>query len=698
MIKVKELKFCSLLFSIGTLLIQVASLAQTKSLVKPPKVQNKQSSQILKVKDQKFKIKDLSKINISFDSAISKKEYPIYNYLKIETPNLKLPDSPSLIPTNEWSKMLLIPNASKSLQEIKSPIETQNLTQFNILEVLPFPDSPLNLKEIEPISLNEFKLIEALTILDLKENYELALALLSETINDPKYSQHSRWSLTRAALPLGLRNETITQLFLIINQSKSENSELRTKSIKSLIELTRTSDIDMAQQIYPHALLQKIEPTTWGAFSIAIVKDLMDKKNLNDAFAIIESIPEDSPLKLEALFLKALIKYRSNQIDLAQSDLESLVKRTEESKANWDVKSLAAMTLARIYFQKEDFKNAYSTYQKVEKNNALWLQSLIETAWAQILNKDYVGAAGNMFSLHTDYFKNAYQPESYIVRTVSYLNLCQFGDSLTVLQQFLRKYSQADKKIDDYLSKFNKKTTYETIKKLLISPLAKEADGLPRSLIIEMARDPRFVSLQKRINELEDESQTYNKIQNELKEKEKKWIAKIEEIKKRQAQIKNFLKENHDDEQKAAVQKESLSNDKKIMKLKLLQEVTARAYTLLQKFQKEAISRLMAQKDLIKLDASEVLFNRIKIVSQELKHWLTQSELLHYEIYSGAGEHLRFQMASENPDSVKKQLTADELKAKKAEANMQWDFRGEIWEDEIGNFKSSLNNVCAEKE
>ena len=35
-----------------------------------------------------------------------------------------------------------------------------------------------------------------------------------------------------------------------------------------------------------------------------------------------------------------------------------------------------------------------------------------------------------------------------------------------------------------------------------------------------------------------------------------------------------------------------------------------------------------------------------------------------------------------------------ELKAEQGK-DLNWDFRGEIWEDEIGHYRSSLKNVCA---
>ena len=66
---------------------------------------------------------------------------------------------------------------------------------------------------------------------------------------------------------------------------------------------------------------------------------------------------------------------------------------------------------------------------------------MVEQAWTQVLAGDHEGAAGNMFSLHTDFFKKAYAPDTYIVRTVGYLNLCQYGDSLQTIKNQNNKFN-----------------------------------------------------------------------------------------------------------------------------------------------------------------------------------------------------------------------------------------------------------------
>lgn len=97
--------------------------------------------------------------------------------------------------------------------------------------------------------------------------------------------------------------------------------------------------------------------------------------------------------------------------------------------------------------------------------------------------------------------------------------------------------------------------------------------------------------------------------------------------------------------------------------------------------------------------AGVVLKDRLKNLTGDLKDLLDQNELLQYEVYSGAGEHLRFQTVSQDikGDDPKARELAQAQSLKEKDKKVKWNFQGEIWEDEIGHFRSSLKNVCAQE-
>ncbi len=80
-------------------------------------------------------------------------------------------------------------------------------------------------------------------------------------------------------------------------------------------------------------------------------------------------------------------------------------------------------------------------------------------------------------------------------------------------------------------------------------------------------------------------------------------------------------------------------------------------------------------------------------MEKRLSHTLEQSELLAYEIYSGAGEHLRFQLAG-GEAKPQGQLSVQKGSGK----SLKWEFKGEVWEDELGHYRSSLKNVCGQED
>ena len=103
-----------------------------------------------------------------------------------------------------------------------------------------------------------------------------------------------------------------------------------------------------------------------------------------------------------------------------------------------------------------------------------------------------------------------------------------------------------------------------------------------------------------------------------------------------------------------------------------------------------AVARLQKEENSLRLKVAMNLQNRFKQFTASLDNLIDQKEVLSYEIYSGAGEHIRFQMAG------------GEIKDDRAPANItptekdsySWKHKGELWEDEIGHYRSALKNVC----
>ena len=118
--------------------------------------------------------------------------------------------------------------------------------------------------------------------------------------------------------------------------------------------------------------------------------------------------------------------------------------------------------------------------------------------------------------------------------------------------------------------------------------------------------------------------------------------------------------------------------------------IYSRASVAIKKMREASIARLDQEESALRLKASKNLQTRYNEFVTTLEHLVDQKEVLSYEIYSGAGEHIRFQLAGgETKGSEKDQNSQTDDKD-----TYKWKFKGEVWEDEIGHYRSSLKNVC----
>ena len=549
------------------------------------------------------------------------------------------------------------------------------------------PD-PKEKKTIQ-FSENDYKLMHGLIFQETRKNYPIALGIFSQLQKDPKLKNEATYQLALSSYHLKMYSEFRAQMLSLLNDKNWQKS--------AVIKLVENLDRDGLNNVpaIDKALAQlDLEITKDIEYNIIRARYYQGLSNLTMANDALEQIEKKDPKNPELHYLKSLMLYGSGQLDKAIETLEPALDTLEKTNNNPELKSLAAITMARFYFQKSQFQDSYKSYLKIDKNHSLWLQSLIEQAWAQILVKDYEGAAGNMFSLHTAYFKGAFKPESYIVRTVGYLNLCQYGDGLKVLENMRRAYVPYVARLEKYQKENSKDSAYyETVKNWLRSPQQKEVDGLPRGFIAEMASHPSFLNQQMMLNNLEDQNSSFLNITKEVVNLERAYTQQISESQSNIGKLEEKMSKTKDETAKLKIEEEITQLKNLIFSLKEQQNIIRSSRNSLKELREASMTRIESEKAKIRSDISAFLKTRYKVLADGLIQQLDQSDILQYEIYSGAGEHLRYQMAG---GDIKEKENI-ELKPEK-DKSMKWRFQGEIWEDEIGHFRSSLKNVCAEVE
>lgn len=569
-----------------------------------------------------------------------------------------------------------------ALKPVTTPDAFDKIPNVKPLEAVQDPvvtNSQPNAVKIEEMPPNDYKMLQALIFLEVKKNYELAMGLFAELMQDPAHRIEALYHYAMTAKGLNLNSEFRQTMITVVKESKDKNWRLRAgEALVQNINILETSDIAM---IDPLVKELEIDTTKNDDYNIARAKYYSEKGDLGRMEESLVLIDEKSPRYPDSLLLSALASYRQGKVDEAIVPLQTLLTLTEGNKQA-PMRSIGALTLARIQFQKSLYKDAFQSYLKVDKSDPLWLQAMIEQAWTQILSEDYEGAAGNMFSLHTDFFKNAFSPESYVVRTVGYLNLCQYGDGIQVLSDMRRKYSPWKTKLAAYTASHKQaQSYYDTVKAWIKNSDLKEVDGLPRSFIVELARHPSYLNVQKQINNYEDEVGRFNKIAMTLIKQERELIAK-----------QNVAVQDVTNAKKSGSAEKIQAAEKQLMSYRIQYHIAKTAWNSIKNLRGKAVARIEKEKGDLREKAGKALQGRYQEMVANLDKVLEQNDVLQYELYAGAGEHIRYQMAGgQINEKERPELTADK------QESLQWKFKGEIWEDEVGHYRSSLKNVCPQE-
>ncbi len=649
---------------------------------------------VVKGKTEVFRVKNIPRLDVGLEPTFQSPEpTPLSSVLPPARQPLQLDiakrATPPPVDITKWTAQEVASAApAKSVVQINPAFKAPIHQPPAPMAALPLVEPKAETKALDEMSPGQLKMLQALIFLEIQKSYNMALALFAELINEPEFKTEATYQLALTSKGLGLYSEYKYQMMFVLNDNKKEWQK---KAAISLAQSADPGDKALVAILDPRIEELKIEEIpNADQYNMNRAKYYLDQNNLTLAHAAASEVPVTSQLALDAQFLKSVILYRGGHLQEAIS-LQTEVLNTLTLKApTSELKSQSALTLARMHFQANQYKEAFAAYLKVDKTNSEWTQAMIEQAWSQILAEDYEGAAGNMFSLHTDFFKNAFAPESYVVRTVGYLNLCQYGDGARVITDMKRRFTPIQTQMDSYANKMTTEFShYETVKAFAKNPDQKTVDGLPQSFIFELARHPSFLNEQKLINSSEDQETKYNKITLDLIKKERDILKAQNDVRTQVNAIRKKMDRADSSEEKAELKTALQFQDKRLLSYKIQHFIAKKARNSIKELRAQGLVRLENEKTEFKRKASLAVKNRFEAMRTTLKTTLDQSEVLNYELYAGAGEHIRYQMAGGDiSDKDRAELKPEEGKS------MKWEFKGEVWQDELGHYRSSLKNVC----
>ncbi len=189
--------------------------------------------------------------------------------------------------------------------------------------------------------------------------------------------------------------------------------------------------------------------------------------DLSGALEHFGQVSEKSPLYLRAKYHEGVINQERGKLRSSVMAFREVISTNPDSLGGdralrevEDLKDLAYINIARIYFGLERFENADTYYSMVERDSSYWPTSLFERAWTNFWKADLNHTLGLLLTVDSPYFsKREFIPEVTILRALTFFNFCEYSEVERLLREFERDHKPMQAELEAFLEKYGKERT-----------------------------------------------------------------------------------------------------------------------------------------------------------------------------------------------------------------------------------------------
>lgn len=221
--------------------------------------------------------------------------------------------------------------------------------------------------------------------------------------------------------------------------SKSLGTRQGFEALRLLHELARSAELDDTHlEDFAFDLDTKVdEPESRSMIGYFRARALLRKGYDEWARAGLDEIAPASTWKNELAFEHSqqalLAGYSGGAYTQFEAVMNSPVTRVPTARQ-------ARLNLARLLFEKRDYKASIATYTAIELPTRERARSLNELAWSYYHDRVYGKALGAIRALKSRYFSVLVSPETYLLEILIYRELCHFKHVKDLAAEFMSAF------------------------------------------------------------------------------------------------------------------------------------------------------------------------------------------------------------------------------------------------------------------
>lgn len=442
----------------------------------------------------------------------------------------------------------------------------------------------------------------------------------------------SRYGLGLSLMRLKLPHLASIPMMTVATQG---TGKLQKKGLDNLVKISfDTNDVTLLNYSINKLTIEDLEETSQEIYYNRLAEYYHENRKFDEALQLLESILRKNPDNEKALYLAGLIYLKKDQPDKAADFFKYLSTFWDKQAFNHETKGVALANYARALYQEKKLSEAESVYRQIPKDSALYRKVQMELAWTLFRAGKIRSALSTIHTLHTPYYENFYDPESFILRSLILLFACQEDEAMKVVKAFDKNFAGLDSAITSWIQRKPETSTVigeiQTFQKMLKMSKFEKKGLLPFFVVRTLVDEYPLKGLLQARTEIQREQLLFQKV---------------------------FRKDN-----------------------------TGR----LAAYAKKAYAAKLRNMD---KNIARVFNYKVAVFQEEFRDLESQVEFLKYEILEEKKRASKAKMRA----GLEFNLADDEKRSFFVQNGYRyWPFNGEYWIDEIGNYQYLGVNRCEE--
>jgi tetratricopeptide (TPR) repeat protein len=190
-----------------------------------------------------------------------------------------------------------------------------------------------------------------------------------------------------------------------------------------------------------------------------------------EAVGLFDKVDKKSKWYVEAQFFVGISHVQLRKSVPAVRSFQRVLQAIEDGAPVTDearMRDLAYLSMARTYYSasvrlddnnvpridESKLSAAVKYWNRVDVKSEYWLDALFEESWAYFMAGDFQHALGNMHTINSPYFPNAFYPEGDIIKAVIAFTNCRYDDATTIVARMRKRYEPIRKDLNAVLHRF----------------------------------------------------------------------------------------------------------------------------------------------------------------------------------------------------------------------------------------------------